>query len=109
MALRDGNEKRIQDLNSIHGEKAEELDVVKKLKQTIRDMIKLNFWTCIFLLPLSVSCLVIAFESDYRKTALLANIIFVKVYALSNPIIYLTSFEKIREFWRRTSSTVNQE
>ena len=107
-SLRDGNEKRIKDLSSVHGERAEELDLVKKLKHTIKDIIKLNFWTCIFLLPISISSLVIAFGSDVRKTALAANILFAKIYALSNPIIYLTSFEKIRNFWRRRRSTVNQ-
>ena len=109
MALRDGNEKRIQDLNSIHGEKAEELDVVKKLKQTIKDIMKLNFWTCIFLLPLSISSLVIAFGSDVRQTALVTNIILTKIYTLSNPIIYLSCFEKIREFWARRLSTVDDQ
>ena len=108
-ALRDGNEKRIQDLNNIHGNNAEELDLVKKLKQTIKDMIKLNFWTCISLIPLSISSLIIAFGSDVQKTALVANIIFAKIYALLNPIIYLTSFEKIREYWARRSATVGDQ
>ena len=48
---RDQNEARIRSLNNVHGSDAEELDLMIVLKRGIKDVLKVNMWNCIFLIP----------------------------------------------------------
>ena len=49
--LRNQSEIEMRKRTNLHGKEAEKLDRTKQLKRSIKDVFKLNLWTCIFLIP----------------------------------------------------------
>ena len=97
--LRNQSEIRLKNRTNIHGREAEKLDRTKQLKRSIKDVFKLNLWTCIFHLPLIVTAIFMILDSTLRGRLLYINVLATAIYKLSNPIIYLTCFSKIRKYW----------
>ena len=98
--LRDASEANRPHVANLHGEDAEELDIIIKLKRTVKDVFKLNIWTCVFLIPM-VICTFILLVSDMSKQVFILNFLFGLVNGISNPIVYLTCFNRIRLYWLR--------
>ena len=101
LRLRNRNEANIQNIANFHGTEAERLDTIQRLTRSIKDVVKLNVWTCVFLVPLTIVLMLRAFQPVLReyfgKLIALVNLI----HLISNPIIYLTCFSKIRQYWYR--------
>ena len=80
--------------------KQEQISKIKKIKRSVMDVVKLNWWTCLFVLPMATASLLTSSgtgsELVYRMAA-----ISKMAYLLSNPIIYLLCFTKIRQYWNR--------
>ena len=101
LCKRSQNEKELKRRNNIHGTEAESLDILKILKRGIKDVIKLNFWTCIFVVPMGLASLLITIGRE--EEIIIISLFFTSaVYLVSNPIIYLLCFTKIRQFWWRS-------
>lgn len=98
--VRDASETNIPHARNPHGVEAERLDVIIKLKRSIKDVFKLNIWTCVFLAPMIFFTLVLLF-SEMSEEIFKLNFIFALINIISNPIVYLTCFTKIRQYWRR--------
>ena len=96
---RNGNEQRLRSLNNLHGTQAEELDKLTVLKRGIKDVFTVNFWTCIFLLPIMTISFLIATGIDLPKWIFGINSFLISVCVTSNPVIYLLCYGKIRSFW----------
>ncbi|XP_066910143.1 adenosine receptor A3-like [Clytia hemisphaerica] len=96
--LRDQSEIKMKLRTNLHGAEAEQLDRTKQLKRSIKDVFKLNLWTCIFLLPMIITSafFISTISQEKKEHLLLINGFVTYVYNLSNPIIYLTCFSKIR-------------
>ena len=89
-----------------HGEQAENLDALTKIKRGIKDVVVLNFWTCIFLVPVSLLSILSLFDIGMeRKIILQCNIFAYSIQVLSNPIIYIFSQSKIRNFIKPKNRT----
>ena len=73
--------------------------MLEKLKETMKDVVKFNFWTCIFVLPISVTSIF----AVYYEQAYVVNLFLAKIYEFSNPVIYLTIFTKIRQYWKSSN------
>ena len=98
--LRNQSEIELKKRTNLHGRDAEKLDRTKHLKRGIKDVFQLNLWTCIFLLPMIITVSLTFLDSSIRlKWVFSINVMATSVYTLSNPIIYLTCFSKIRKFW----------
>eukprot|EP00111_Clytia_hemisphaerica_P021068 TCONS_00062094-protein len=103
LKVRNQNEARIQNITNFHGTEAERLDIISKLTRSIKDVWKLNIWTCFFLVPRIFSSifqvyLPIQMINDFKIFIFLPN----AIYLISNPIVYLFCFTKIRQYWYRT-------
>lgn len=103
MNIRKENEVRLKSntQNLRFGVKAENLKKLQKLKRSVKDIIHLNFWTCIFLIPNTTVTLLMLFDVNvgWSKNGLaLANVFAFTLQSLSNPIVYATSFSKIRNY-----------
>ena len=86
-----------QSLNAVHGKTAERLKMLRSMKKGLRDMGKFNFWTCIFLMPLIVMPLATLVEIGIEKKFVSRFVVLsTSVHSLSNPIIYIASFNRIR-------------
>ena len=99
--LRDQNEARMKQKTKITLQaKQEQISKIKKIKRSVMDVVKLNWWTCLFVLPMATASLLTSSgtgsELVYRMAA-----ISKMAYLLSNPIIYLLCFTKIRQYWNR--------
>ena len=90
---------RKQSTIAVHGRTAESLSVLQTLTKSLRDVNRFNFLTCIFLMPLVIIPLTVDF--DKKKDGSNALFLSTAVYHLSNPVIYITVFRRIRrEFYR---------
>ena len=103
LQCRNESENRIRNMNNLHGVEAEQLGVLTVLRQGVKDVLKVNLWTCVFLLPMVfVSLLILlGLGSIFGSLIFEINAVCVTLYTLANPIIYLTCFSRIREFWAR--------
>ena len=99
--IRNRNEANIQNIVNFHGTEAERLDTIQRLTRSIKDVLKLNIWTCVFLVPLSTVSILRAFQPfqtlEFGLFIALSNLL----YLISNPIVYLTCFTQIRQYWYR--------
>lgn len=103
---RQSNERRLQRNipsfpNETHfREQAEKLDRLKVLKASIKDVIVLNFWTVLFLLPLIVVGF-IEIMFDFNKYG---SVIVLMIVAdnFSNPIVYMLSQSQILKYIRKS-------
>ena len=87
--------------------KREELKNPKKLRRSIKDIIHLNFWTCIFIIPASISSILMLIDIGEHKELWIFSIFAFTALSVSNPIIYIFSFNKIRKYifkQRRTNT-----
>uniref|UniRef100_A0A7M5ULH2 Uncharacterized protein n=1 Tax=Clytia hemisphaerica TaxID=252671 RepID=A0A7M5ULH2_9CNID len=100
ICLRDESEANRPHAENLHGVEAERLDVIIKLKRSVKDVMKLNIWTCVFLLPM-VFCSLTFLVTDVSELGLKLDALFALVNVISNPIVYLTCFSKIRQYWYR--------
>ena len=83
----------------IHGENAENLSLLKVLKRSIKDIIMLNYWTCFFILPMAVSSTLMLFGIGVNSKYIALAIYFLhSLHSLTNPIIYIFCFSKIRNY-----------
>ena len=100
--IRNRSEAALQrrETSNLHGVRAERLDIFRTLKRSIKDVIQLNFWTCMFVFPMAVSSLLMVFGNQ-SVLVFRVNAFATSIYTLSNPIIYLTCFTPLRQFWRR--------
>ena len=100
---RNESEERMRRISNLHGADAEELDLLTILRKGVKDVFTVNIWTCIFLLPMTVVSILIllGFASLSGTVIFRVNAICKTMYTIANPIIYLTCFTKIREFWAR--------
>lgn len=99
---RQENEQRLQNLTNLHGTQAEELDKLAVLKRGIKDVFKVNFWTCIFLLPIITISFFVASETVTSRGIIFINLILINLCVTANPIIYSSCYGKIRNFWARS-------
>ena len=86
---------------NLHGVEAERLDIIIKLKRSIKDVFKLNIWTCVFLLPLTFTTLTHLLFKEAPIQLFRLKFLLNLLYLVSNPIIYLTCFTRVRQFWYR--------
>uniref|UniRef100_A0A7M5WVG6 G-protein coupled receptors family 1 profile domain-containing protein n=1 Tax=Clytia hemisphaerica TaxID=252671 RepID=A0A7M5WVG6_9CNID len=100
MRLRDESEANRPYVGNLHGVEAERLDVIIKLKRSVKDVMKLNIWTCVFLIPMILFTLTLLM-TGVSELGIKLNAVFGLINALSNPIVYLTCFSKIRHYWYR--------
>ena len=99
---RNDSEARIRGLNNLHGRQEEELDLLVVLKRGINDVIKVNFWTCIFLIPTILTLFIISTSgTNIPRLIFGANTVLLNLQMTSSPIIYLTCYSKIRNVWTR--------
>eukprot|EP00111_Clytia_hemisphaerica_P001664 TCONS_00004713-protein len=98
--LRDESEANRPHTENLHGVEAERLEVIIKLKRSVKDVMKLNIWTCVFLLPM-MFCSLSFLVTDGSELGIRLDAFFGLVNVISNPIVYLTSFSKIRQYWYR--------
>ena len=98
---RNESEERIRSINNLHGTQAEELNFMNVLKRGIKDVLKVNIWKCIFLLPMTFVLFIIVFGIEVPEWIFGINTILISAYLISNPIIYLTCYTKVRRFWTR--------
>ena len=103
LQYRNESENRIRNMNNLHGEEAEELNALTVLRQGVKDVLKVNLWTCVFLLPMTFVALLILLRlgTSVGSVIFTINTICATLYTLANPIIYLSCFSKIRGFWTR--------
>ena len=101
LKIRKDNEERLKINSQLrHGVKEENLKALQKLKRSVKDIIHLNFWTCIFIIPISTVSILILFDIDLgwsNHELGLANVFSFSLQSLSNPIVYATCFSKIRK------------
>ena len=98
---RNQNEARIRGLNNLHGSQAEELDLMIVLKRGIKDVLEVNFWTCIFLVPTVFMLIIIISGVEIPEWAFGISTAFVTLQMTSSPVIYLSCYTKIRNVWTR--------
>ena len=98
---RNESEDRMRSINNLHGTQAEELNFMNVLKRGIKDVLKVNIWKCIFLLPMTFVLFIIVFGIEIPEWIFGINTILISAYMISNPIIYLTCYTKLRNFWTR--------
>ena len=98
--LRDTSEANRPHAKNLHGVEAERLDILINLKRNVKDVMKLNIWTCVFLVPM-IFCTLILLVSDVSEIGFKLNAVFGLVNVISNPIVYLTCFTRIRQYWLR--------
>ena len=96
---RNQNETKIAKKVNLNSRETEKLERTRNLKRSIKDVFHLNIWTCIFLLPMIISGSLMVFNSSLISTLFYINTFTTATYYFSNPIIYLTSFSKIRKYW----------
>ena len=101
---RNQNEARIRNITNLHGTEAEELNLLKILRRGVRDVFKVNIWTCVFLLPMTFVSIMILLGLGPIFGSLIfeINAVCVTSYTVATPIIYLSCFSKIREFWAQS-------
>ena len=89
-----------------HGIEAEKLYFWKGLKRSIKDVLHLNFWTCLCLVPICIVSFLIPLQvGDQEELFSKMNIYLNAVHTISNPIIYMFSFTKIRKsLFKRNNS-----
>ena len=80
------------------GREAERFDIIRRLSRSIKDVLKLNIWTCFFLVPMNLTLLV-ACATHQFSLFFKINALFAFLYLLCNPLVYLTCFTKIRRCW----------
>ena len=97
--IRNQSEIELKKRTNLHGRDAEKLDRTKHLKRGIKDVFQLNFWTCIFLLPMAITAVLTFLDFISQERVFFISVLATSAYTLSNPIIYLTCFSKIRKFW----------
>ena len=87
----------------LHGREAERLDIVVKLKRSVKDITRFNILTCIFLTPLVMLHLIFVagFKTTDQYFISRLNFVFSLIYYISNPIVYLITLSKIRQYWYR--------
>eukprot|EP00111_Clytia_hemisphaerica_P013964 TCONS_00041110-protein len=116
LRVRSQNEARIQNITNFHGAEAERLVIMKRLTRSIKDVWALNIGTSVFLLPTIVVTLF--FDVSFPQMMnfserLLVFAVANGIYLISNPIVYLLCFTKIRQYWYRTlisrNNVVNNE
>ena len=73
--LRNQSEIRLRNRTNLHGREAEKLDRTKQLTRSIKDVFKLNLWTCIFHLPMIVTAIFMALDSTMRGRLLYINVL----------------------------------
>ena len=98
--LRDASEANRPHARNLQGAEAERFDIIVELKRSVKDVFKFNIWTCVFIVPMIVITLFLL-VSDGSETIFKLNFLFGLVNVLSNPIVYLTCFTKIRQYWYR--------
>ena len=97
LKIRDEKVIDIKKTRHLHGSKAENLHILQNLKRSIKDIVVLNFWTCIFLVPISICSLLMLCGVGVESRLLSITIMFSYLApTLSNPIIYVMSQSKIR-------------
>ena len=97
--MRNASEANRPRVENLHGTEAEKLDIIVKLTRSIKDVVKLNLWTCVFLIPTIASTFILSLDFQKREELFRLNVFFSLVYLISNPITYLTCFTKIRKYW----------
>ena len=98
LRIRQENENRLQNRNNFHGAEAERIDIIQRLISGFKDVLKLNILTCIFLCPMIVVSLTRTFEPNPPFWLLIVSGLVNIFYLVSNPIIYLSCFSKIRDY-----------
>lgn len=93
------NERRIRKITNLHGQNAEKLTVMRKMKSTVKDVLKLNIWTCLLIMPNVIIPIFIVTGLLPAKIGFGLTVLCTMIYVISNPIIYLTCFTKIRRYW----------
>ena len=71
-----------------HGTEAERMDVIIKLSRSVKDVFKLNIWTCVFVLPMAISTLILIVYPEASNKLFRLNFLSSLLYFISNPIIY---------------------
>ena len=108
--MRNASEANRPRVENLHGTEAEKLDIIIKLSRSIKDVVKLNIWTCVFLIPMIASTFILSLDFQKREELFRLNVLFSLVYLISNPVIYLTCFTKIRKYWYpRLLRRINRE
>ena len=111
LKMRKDNEERLKRNAQLrHGVIEENLKTLQKLKRSVKDIIHLNFWTCIFIVPISTVSFLILLNFDLglsKNDLALANVFSFTLQSLSNPIVYATSFSKIRKHLKIKRKRVN--
>ena len=98
LRIRQENENRLQNRNNFHGTEAERIDIIQRLINGFKDVLKLNILTCIFLCPLIIASLARTFQPNPPFWLLIVSGLVNLFYLVSNPIIYLSCFSKIRDY-----------
>ena len=96
---RDQSEVRIRNISNLHGTQAEELTALTVLRRGIKDVFKVNIWTSVFLLPMTLVLFMVVSGMEIPKVIFWINAMLISAYMISNPIVYLTYYTKLRDFW----------
>ena len=80
-----------------HSQAQEKITFLKLMERSIKDILVLNIWTVIFLLPQIPSSLTFFFSDDMVMKMRGLNFILFILCSLSNPIIYLTTQRELRK------------
>ena len=80
----------------LHGIQAEKLGFYRSIQNSIKDVVVLNFWTVILLIPLIVNNFLMLFTNGTDFTT--ENGVTTTIASLSNPIIYLLTQRNIRKW-----------
>jgi len=99
--IRSKAEKAInRQIDMIHGQRAERLTVLRTLKRSVKDVVVLNFWTCAFLIPVTVAGLLSVLMNGVGSKKDVSKAIIFSVYALSfsNPFLYVLSQTSLKQW-----------
>ena len=99
--IRNKSEKSInRQIDMIHGQKAEKLTILRSLKRSVKDMAVLNFWTCAFLVPVTVTAFLYVVMNRLGSKEDLSKAVLFCAYALSisNPFVYVLSQTNLKQW-----------
>ena len=87
-------------INIIHGQRAEKLTVMRTLQRSVKDMMVLNFWTCVFLAPVIIASLLYLQNSISGSGEEMSRAVVLSAYtfSLSNPFVYVLSQAKLKKW-----------
>ena len=98
--IRRNNEKRIHSIPSaLHGTNKEQIDILRSLKNSLKDVVVLNYWT-VFFLVLHIVFGIVGIVSSSPATIQMV-IIIAGLSKLSNPFIYAFTQRDIRNWIKR--------